>query len=98
MFENLVIWFRIAANSRGKSTLLFDCPDAAADPTKATKLKQINALIAQKETMPLPPGFYLAKEQRQVTHYRIPERQRILIGEARCVAIELIEEILAKKL
>ena len=35
MVENLVTWFKLAANSRGQPIFLFDCPDAAADPSKA---------------------------------------------------------------
>jgi hypothetical protein len=52
--------------------VLFDCPDAATDPSKAVKLKQINKMLQEKPTMPLPPGFYLASEQKQVKTYNIP--------------------------
>ena len=35
MLENLVSWFRIAAASKRQPMLLFECPDAAFDPSKA---------------------------------------------------------------
>jgi hypothetical protein len=44
--------------------------------------------------MPLPSGFYLSKESKQIRTYEIPERQKQVIGEAKCIAIELLEELL----
>jgi hypothetical protein len=77
---------------------LFDCPDAVADPTKAAKLKQINALVAQKPTMPMPPGFYASQEQRQIKTFEIPAKLRKVMGEAKCCAIEVLDDILFTKL
>jgi len=94
MVENLVTWLKLAANSRGQSTVLFDCPDAAADPSKSTKLKQLNGLLAQKPSMPMPPGFYVAKDQKSVLTYKVHERIRALIGDAKACSLEIIEDLL----
>ena len=45
MLENLITWLKLAANSRGQPTVMFDCPDAACDPSKAIKLKQLNIIL-----------------------------------------------------
>ena len=48
--------------------------------------------------MPMPPGFYAAQEQKQVKSHEIPAKLRRVMGEAKCCAIEVLEDILFTKL
>ena len=84
----------MAANSRNQPTVLFECPDAAVDPSKAGKLKQLNALLAQKPSMPMPPGFYVAMDKKLVRSYKVHNRTRVYIGEAKACSLEIIESLL----
>jgi hypothetical protein len=42
MVENMITWFKLAADQRGFDSALYDCPEAAADLSKASKLKNVN--------------------------------------------------------
>ena len=94
MIENLVTWLKLAAHSRGQPIVLFDCPDAAADPSKAAKIKQLNAMLAQKPSMPMPPGFYVAKEPQSRKSYKVHDRTRGILGDARACSLEVIDDLL----
>lgn len=94
MVENLITWLKLAANFRGQSIVLFECPDAAADPSKSTKLKQLNAMLAQKPSMPMPPGFYVAKDKKLMRSYKVHNQTRLYLGEAKACSLEIIDSLL----
>ena len=98
MINNLVTWFKVAAQSRGHQTVLYDYPELAKEPSRAQKLTQLNLKLKQNPNMELPTGFVLSKEMEQVKEYSIPPSARKVMGEAKSIALEIIDELLAKNL
>ena len=62
MVENSVTWFKVAAQARGGSTVLYDYPELAAEPQKAAQLKLLNEKVKVNPNLALPSGFMLSRE------------------------------------
>jgi len=95
MVEGLIRWFRNAANARGQALVLFDDPETVSNPALAVQLKELNEVIKNKPTMPLPAGFYLSKEMRQFETFAIPDEARPILGDPKCMALEVLDSILS---
>ena len=98
MINNLITWFKVAAQSRGHQTVLYDYPELAKEPSRAQQLTQLNLKLKKNPNMELPTGFVLSKEMEQVKEYSIPPSTRKTIGEAKAMALEILDELLAKNL
>ena len=98
MINNLITWFKVAAQSRGHQTVLYDYPELAKEPSRAQQLTQLNLKLKHNPNMELPTGFVLSKEMEQVKEYGIPASARKTIGEAKSIALEILDELLAKNL
>jgi len=44
--------------------------------------------------MPMPPGFYVAMDKKLVRSYKVHDRTRVYIGEAKAYSLEIIESLL----
>ena len=44
----------------------------------------------------LPTGFVLSKEMEQVTEYGIPPSARKTIGDSKAIALEILDDLMAK--
>ena len=60
MIKNQIVWFKLAAKSRGYPTTLYDHP--GIDPSQAKQLKKLNDKIKSNPALALPSGFVLSKE------------------------------------
>ena len=63
MIQNLVTWFKLAAKSRDRNLAgLYEFPELAHDPLKASQLYTLNEKVKTDPTIVLPAGFVLSKE------------------------------------
>ena len=98
MVQNMMNWFMLAAKSRGQALILYQSPDAAGDPSRAKQLANLNEQIKKNPNTPLPSGFTLAQERIQIKEYKLPNEARVVLGPAKCAALTILEDILAKNL
>lgn len=62
MIQNLIVWFKLAAETRGGPTILYDYPELSGDPKKALQLQELNERVKTNPGLSLPTGFILSKE------------------------------------
>lgn len=42
----------------------------------------------------MPPGFYVAKDLRSINTYKVHERTRAFIGDAKACSLEILDDLL----
>lgn len=98
MIQNLITWFKVAARARGYPTTLYEYPELASEPSKASQLIQLNEQAKTNPDLALPAGFVLSKEIEQVKSYKVPDSARKMLGQPKTMALELLDEILNNSL
>lgn len=95
MIQNLVTWFKVAAKARDRTLAgLYEFPELASDPLKASQLYALNEKVRVDPTMILPSGFVLSKELEQVKEYGLPENAPEIYGESKAIALQILSGIL----
>lgn len=51
-------------------------------------------MLAQKPSMPMPPGFYVAKDKKLMRSYKVHNQTRLYLGEAKACSLEIIDSLL----
>jgi len=96
--ETLVQTFLEATRKRNLSTLLYEDPDAVVAMTREEKdlLKSLNEKVKAQPDYPIPDGFLKVKERVPVIEHRVPPAALPVIGEARAVCVEVVDELVSK--
>lgn len=90
--QALIETFEQATRDRGKSTALYEDPDASTFADREL-MRALEEKCAEDPTYPVPEGYRKVVERAPRLRFEVPECARQLLGEPRVVAVELLDEI-----
>ena len=95
--QALVKTFEDATRQRNMSTLLYEDPDAVVAMKQKDKdmLKQLNEIVKEQPDYAMPHGYLKVKEKVPLMSHKVPEAAIPVIGEAKTVCVELVDELVS---
>ena len=89
----LLTQFEQGTRDRGKSTALYEDPDASSMQDKEL-MAALDKKINEDPTYPVPEGFTKVLEKIPVYSYKVPECAAKFLSEGKVVATEMLDEII----
>lgn len=82
---------------KGLSAILYEDPDVTTIGDQEV-LKELNKRLKDQPDFILPEGYYKVQEKEQVFSYKLPWYISQGIGEAKTVALEVLDQIMSEKM